>query len=267
VPYVNDVLELIVEPAEPETAARITLTADGKRPDPDDEQYITEKYRKDHSSSRSVLPIPQQLSGAILHWDLQAYRGRSVQLALSISPEKDKRKTAGLLCHRCALRSAIGGLPPERKPPLPDVPLPSLKPLAMRTFKYRRDPTPNALPGSGRWVAPIRFLGQRFDNGYGMVRDSSITFAVEPSYRRFVAAAGCCMYYAGPFEVLLDDKVAWESPLLHVATPATQVDVAIPPGTKNLTLRLGSSGHSGGSGAWANAGFIKGEVAGTLRVP
>ena len=267
IPYVNDVLEVILDPAEAETAGRIGLTADGQRLDPADVQYITEKYRQEHSSSRSKPPIPKDLGGAILHWDLRAYRGRSVQLALGIAPESKDRPAAGLVWRRCALRGAISGLPPEGRPPLPDVPLTSLKPLETTVNKDRRSPTADAMPTYSRTFRPIRFLGQRFDGGYGMINGSSITFAVEPSYGRFVAAAGCCTYYAGPFQVLLDDKVAWETYAMHVAMPATQVDVAIPAGTKKLTLRIGGSGHGAGSGAWANAGFIKSDVAGTPGVP
>ena len=63
-------LELVLDPAEPATAGRITLTADGKRLDPDDEQYITENTPGPLQYTLG-LPVPKDLSGAILHWDFK----------------------------------------------------------------------------------------------------------------------------------------------------------------------------------------------------
>jgi hypothetical protein len=106
---------------------------------------------------------------------------------------------------------------------------------------------------------PIRFLGRTFAGGYGMMHASGVSFAVEPAYRRFVAVVGCCENRAGPFEVLLDDQVAWSAAMLDASEPALQISVDIPPGAKKLTLRVGDDGALGAACAWANAGFMKGE--------
>jgi len=253
-PYVNDVLELMLAPAEESVAERISVRVDDKPLATAAQEYLTERYVKESPRGRPALYRRPQLSGMLLYWDLQEYRGRTIQLALSIAPAKNSET---ILWHQCALKGAIANLPPDGQPLVPDVPLTSLKPLSASSVKERMEPTPSRLPAPGKWSWPIRFLGQRFENGYGMLRNSSVTFAVEPSYQRFVAVVGSCAHLAGPFQVLLDDKVAWDGGVLDSLSQAVQMSVDIPPGTKKLTLRLGEDGHSGASGAWVSAGFLK----------
>jgi len=63
---------------------------------------------------------------------------------------------------------------------------------------------------------------------------------------------------AGPYEVLLDDEVVWQSqapPQLGRTDEARQVLVHLPPGHKVLTLRVDKKNQGGA--AWADAGFMK----------
>jgi len=77
-----------------------------------------------------------------------------------------------------------------------------------------------------------------------------------PEHRRFVAVAGCPLFLAGPMQVLIDGTVIWERPLMLGLDPAEQIDIAIPAGSKTLTLQTGPESSYTGCGAWANAGFV-----------
>jgi len=255
-PYASDVLELMLAPAEESVAGRISLRVEGKPLAPAAEEYLTERHVKELPRARPGLYRRPQPNGVFLFWDLQEYRGQTIQLALSIAPAKDSET---ILWHQCALKGAIANLPPDGQPLVPDVPLTSLKPLSTSSLKERLEPTASRLPAPGKWSWPIRFLGQRFESGYGMLRNSSVTFTVDPSYQRFVAVVGSCAHLGGPFQVLLDDKVAWDGGMLDALAQAVQMSVDIPPGTKKLTLRLGEDGHSAACGAWVSAGFVKAE--------
>jgi hypothetical protein len=89
-----------------------------------------------------------------------------------------------------------------------------------------------------------------------MVRNSQLTVAIQPEFRKFVAVAGCSYQIVGPMQVLIDDKVVWERQVVNSLTPAEQIEIDIPAGAKSLTLQVGSEGYHGHAG-WTNAGFVK----------
>jgi hypothetical protein len=88
------------------------------------------------------------------------------------------------------------------------------------------------------------------------MRESAISFALQPQHRRFVAVAGCCQQSLGPMRVLIDGEVVWERVVTSALRPAEQIDVPIPAGAKMLTLAIGNEGTSYGFGAFAEAGFV-----------
>jgi hypothetical protein len=188
-------------------------------------------------------------------WDLSAYRGQNVTLELSLRGRRERNEIAwrGL-----SVRSAIGNLPESGQPLVPEVPLTSL-PLAGPLPRDARPALKDAIPAAGnRSGLPMRFLGQRFTVGYGMPRNCTLKFDLEPEFRKFVAVVGCSYEVIGPLQLLIDDKVVWERPVLTSLTPAEQIEIEIPAGAKTLTLQTGPDGHRyGGVAAWANAGFTK----------
>lgn len=187
-------------------------------------------------------------------WDLSEYRGQEVTLELTLAGENDRNEIAW---RSLSIRSAIGNLPPGGQPLVPDVRLPTLTPLSASPGG-RTEPLANAIPAAGnRTGEPIRFLGQQFTGGYGMVRNSQLTFAIEPEYRKFVAIAGCSYQVVGPLQVLIDDKVVWERSVVSSLTPAEQIEIDIPAGAKTLTLQSGPEGPYYGYAGWTNAGFVK----------
>src|SRR5262249_2744841 len=132
--------------------------------------------------------------------------------------------------------------------------LTSLEPLTM-IQRDRTQPLKDAIPKT-RQGEPIRFLGQRFTGGYGVARNSSVSFAVPPEYKKIVAVVGCCYQLAGPPAILVDDHVVWEQAVVSSLAPAEKIEIAIPAGAKTLTLQSGPEGLYYGFAAFANAGFV-----------
>jgi hypothetical protein len=184
-------------------------------------------------------------------WDLAPWRGQEVALELTL---RGRRPTGEILWRSLAVCPAIGNLPSSGEPHSPDVPLTALAPLGgegrdtVRVLK-------NAVP-RGKGGEPIRFLGQKFAEGYGLARDSSLRFSIQPEYRRFVAVVGCTYQVAGPVQVLIDGHVVWERAAISSLAPAEQIDIAIPPGAKTLTLQCGADSLYYGYAAFAEAGFV-----------
>lgn len=183
-------------------------------------------------------------------WDLQAWHGRPVMLELAIGgPHRVE-----MIWRSLALRSAVSNLPADGRTRRPDVPLTSLKPVDEPAGEFNR-PIMGSIP-INREGEPIRFLGKIFSDGYGMGRNSRISFAILPSFRSFVAVVGCCQQAVGPLKILVDDRVVWQRPVLSSLWPAEQIEIPLPPGAKRLTLQTGTSGLYYGFAAFANSGFM-----------
>jgi hypothetical protein len=185
-------------------------------------------------------------------WDLGRWRGQEVTVALTL---KGSQETSEICWRGLTLRSAVTNLPDGGAPLAFDVPLTSIAPVEVISPSNRGKPAKDGLP-DGRIPSPIRFLGQTFTGGYGLMRESSISFPLDGEYRRFVAIAGCTTFVAGPLQVLIDGQIVWERQLMIGLEPAEQIDVPIPAGAKTLTLQTGPHGSYTGFAAWANAGFV-----------
>src|SRR5439155_27224138 len=132
-------------------------------------------------------------------------------------------------------------LPDSSQVIAPDVPLSSVQSI-------RRE---------GAADGAVRLLGQPFSNGIALAKSSSVTFALKPEYQKFVAVVGCTMQAAGPVQVLIDDRVAWERAAISSLAPAEQIEIIIPRDAKTLTLQSGSEGLYYGTAAFVEAGFMK----------
>jgi len=274
VSYANDIVEVLLAYGE-ESPPAIELRVDGTplepvvhedgaagrvEPGPREEESGKGKWadgdppKDNNAGDTAAKDKPTRYTERTVRWDLQSYRGRAVRLGLNVSFDRHPK---GLVWHECIVKSAIANLPPGGQPLRPQIPLTSLQPLAASAQEGGPKPTPNRLPTPGKALVPITFLGQRFENGYGMFGGSTISFPVDRSYKRFVAVVGCCSGRAGPFQVLLDDQVTWETGAMDCSMQTLQMGIDIPPGTKTLTLETTSEGHHPGYSAWVNAGFVK----------
>jgi hypothetical protein len=183
-------------------------------------------------------------------WDLQAWRGQEVTVRLTLRGDARKNE---IVWRGFGIRSAVSNLPPDGRPLACDVPLTALAPLSSEASGARLLPMKNGVPGSRD---AIRFLGQTFTGGYGMRENTSIAFPLAPEYRRFVAIVGCCHLGIGPVQLKIDDEVVWQQPMLRGLSPAEQIDIEIPAGSKTLTLLAGPKGPYNGQLGWTHAGFV-----------
>lgn len=131
---------------------------------------------------------------------------------------------------------------------------------------------------------------RKFGQGIGVQAPSELVFALKPEYRRFVALAGVddeCMHWDHPdglpqwpqwsrpihgptsyrisqviFQVSIDGRTVAETPPLFNGVLAWGIDVEIPPGARQMALRVKdvesrlTDPH--GHGDWLDAGFITG---------
>ncbi|MEX2216969.1 MAG: NPCBM/NEW2 domain-containing protein [Phycisphaeraceae bacterium] len=188
------------------------------------------------------------------------YLGKEITITLRIEPRGGNgQKPAGILFGTTELEPLLLSAADDGMPIKPEVPLTSL--MAVKT-EHRKD-VPWAMKAGtyGIDAKPIVMKGIEFKDGWALPRGpSEMVYELDPSWKRFVAVIGMVegSAGAGPFEVLLDDEVVWrtETPsVLGRSQPLWQVNVAIPPGHKTITLRIDKS--SPAAGAWADSGFMK----------
>jgi len=184
-------------------------------------------------------------------WDLQQWRGKQVTASLTL---RGKGRDGRIAWRGLAQRSAIGNMPVDGRLPKVDVPLTSVDPLDVSSHKERGSPVKDALPGLRG--EPIRYLGQVATGGYGMVRNSHVSFELKPEFGRFVAVVGAVAASSGPFEVLIDDKVVWHKDAVDNLAPAELLQVDLPPAAERLTIVNGNEGSYGGHAGWTDAGFV-----------
>jgi hypothetical protein len=184
-------------------------------------------------------------------WDLSPWRGQHVELELTIGGKNQRNEIAW---RDLSVRSAIGNLQASGEPLVPEVRLSSLEPAAS---EQRSGPVVNP-PES----EPIRFLGQSFKDGVLLPRGRRLRFDLKPEYERLVGVIGGCTQVAGPVQILIDDRVVWESEAINALAPAEQIDLPIPRGAKALTLQCGGESLYYGYAALAEAGFVVGRGAG-----
>jgi hypothetical protein len=259
----NDVMELVTAVSPNPTEQQFLLKVNGEPVDwrtSEDREAMAvrhEKYVRPwlRRSGRIRDSRDDILSDTLAYWwDLKAYRGREIELELTIS---GNGREIQLPWQNLSLRSAIANLPASGELPAIDVPLtsaevgdgetPGIRPLLKDMIPY---------PGKG--VAAIRFLGQVHSGGYGMLRNSTITIMLKPEYQKFVAVVGSCRHTSGAVRVLVDGKPLWERAKMSALQPAEWIEVDIPAGSKQLMLINGNEGLYESSIAWTHAGFVTG---------
>lgn len=180
-------------------------------------------------------------------WDLSRWRGKEVAIEMRLRGKKDKNEIAwrGLF-----VRSAVGNLSAEGELLKADSSLEDIEPLAV-DGRVRPLQT-----GATDRDQAAKILGQDFDRGYVVPRDSRASFAVKSEYDRFVAVVGCSTQVAGPVQVLIDGQIVWERAAISSLSPGEQIDLPIPAGAKRITLQCGSDSLYYGTAVFAEAGFM-----------
>jgi hypothetical protein len=117
----------------------------------------------------------------------------------------------------------------------------------------------------------IRLRGIEYQNGMGVHAPCQLMYAIQPSYQRFVALAGVdenilrtangsnlARYPSVVFKVFLDGKEVSSSPVMRISAEPWRFDVAIPPGSRILSLVATDAGDGNKEDLanWADAGFV-----------
>jgi hypothetical protein len=118
---------------------------------------------------------------------------------------------------------------------------------------------------------PLRLNGREYSYGLGVHAPSRVAYAVDPTWKRFVATAGIdeniiktnngsdlgCVSSV-VFRVFLDGELAAESPRMRFMHPSWGFDVAIPPGAREIVLVAlpSNDGNREDVANWVDAGFV-----------
>ena len=163
-------------------------------------------------------------------------------------------------------------------PPKPDIHLGDLTPTRAvgpshtygnvpRFSAHSRPPQKN-MTNEGE---PIRLRGTAYKNGMGVHAPCQLMYAIQPHYQRFVALAGVdenilrtangsnlARYPSVVFKVFIDGKEASSSPVMRISAEPWRFNVAIPPGSRILSLVATDAGDGNKEDLanWAEAGFV-----------
>ncbi len=193
------------------------------------------------------------------YFTLGQFAGKTITATLRITPKGSPgQKASGIVLGDMSPVPIVMDLPEDGATLKPQVSITSLKPLAV---KYRRENKQEIAAGKTIDGKPLDLIGWPFADGYGMPQgESTLTYALDPAWTTFVAVIGVNnngWWGIGPFEVLLDDEVAWRSAdpeQIGRTTEARQIEVHIPAGHKTITLRVDKKSQIGAT--WADAGFV-----------
>lgn len=180
-------------------------------------------------------------------FDLARFVGGRHTIALSVSPLEEKGgRPYGILWGHASLLPLIDDLPSDLQPLRPQTSLAGLVPV-------KNDKKVKLATGklNGK---PLTIRGIEFSDGLGLPAGTELSYALDPSWRRFVAVIGLAEGWQGvTFEIQLDGKPHWKSTGdFDRNTPARQINIVLPEGHDVFTLRIASNGSFGGLG---NAGF------------
>ena len=164
-------------------------------------------------------------------------------------------------------------------PPKPDVHLSDLKPLravgpghspASTDHRFSPVSSPPQKDLSNR-RAPLRLRGIAHAKGLGVHAPNQMVFELKPEYARFVALAGVdehildvnlgsnlAKYPSVVFKAFIDGKLMAASPVMRISEQPWRFDVAIPGGSKRLSLIATDAGDGNREDLanWVEAGFM-----------
>jgi len=163
-------------------------------------------------------------------------------------------------------------------PPAPDIFLGQLKPWravgmghspSLHDHRFSPGVQPPQVDQSNEGH-PLKLRGQTYAHGIGVHAPNQLIYELKPEWDHFVARAGvdehvlavnhgsnCAMHPSVVFRVFIDGGLVAESPLMRVSFEPWRFDVAIPPGSKRISLAAtdGGDGHYLDLANWVDAGF------------
>jgi nicotinamidase-related amidase len=156
---------------------------------------------------------------------------------------------------RVSLISQAGFLKIPPNPPLPDIYLSDLEQVnAILGFPYgdRKKPELDRSIGGNS----LKIRGKKYKKGLGVHAVCELVYNIKSEYERFVAIVGIddeilgkdgglfrASYADVTFQVLVDDKLLGESPVMRVQNIPWAFDLEIPKGSKKLRLLVNDCGN------------------------
>ena len=187
-----------------------------------------------------------QLSQRV-YW-LSRLVGQEVELTIELLPYGDG-ESAGLFLAPLALGPLVENLADPASLPVPDVLLTDLKPTETELSAEGR-----IAPGTCANAKELAPHGLRLEQGFALRAGSRVSYALDPSHRRFVAVLGLADgWQENGYAIDLDGEPFWEKCCFGRGQALHQLDIEIPAGHQTMTLRV-EKGES--FGAWGNAGFV-----------
>jgi hypothetical protein len=159
----------------------------------------------------------------------------------------------------------------SEQPPKPDVYLENLDYIINGYLKS----VPTCLWYPEKWKSfegkPLRIRGKTYAHGLGFRAPSGVQYELKPEYKRFVALAGVdenmlavnngrflAIHSSVVFRLIIDGKPVAESPVMRISQEPWRFDVAIPAGSRRISLSCMDAGSRNtlDYGNWVDAGFI-----------
>lgn len=137
----------------------------------------------------------------------------------------------------------------------------------IRTAPHRR---PTQFDKSNEGL-DLRLRGETYEHGLGVHAPNHLMFALRPEYKRFVALAGVdehiletangsnqAMHPSVVFKVFIDGREAARSPVMRIAFQPWRFNVAIPPGSRVISLATTDAGNGNKEDLanWVDCGFV-----------
>ena len=226
-------------------------------------------------------------AGAKIHYTLDGSEPTAesavYEKALTITGDTQLRAAAFAGGKRVTFvsESYFGKLLPE--PPMPDAHISDLAPIKINMFTWSEwyeqgdDVVPD--PQKDRAYTrtfkgeyyPLRLRGKVYEKGMGAKAPCQLIYGLKPEYERFVAKVGMdesCLsidngrvkaaYPSSRFRVFIDGKLMAESPTMRVGQEPWRFNVAIPAGSKVMSLAAMDvgDGYQDDLVEWVNAGFV-----------
>lgn len=191
------------------------------------------------------------------HWIFAEYAGKEVDMAMVFTPDtkKSDKHPEPVAVIAASLLPLVRNLPSSGEPISPDVALESLKPTAVENipdgYEFKAGKLTNG--------EPLALRNWPMNKGIGAPTGGRLTYALDPKWKRFVAVIGLAegSTAAGPYQVVVDGDILWESIEPNDFgrnTQGEQIDVALPDGAREIILKM--DGREA-FGAWAHAGFVE----------
>lgn len=189
-------------------------------------------------------------------YSLGHFVGKTIDLTVTARPtsaSEREKGSAGIIWGELSFTPLIRGMT-GGQPIVPDVRIEDVKTFQVHASEDKPDQDKQSATGKDTrmWSLPMT-------SGLSRSPDiSEFTCRLDPKWKRFVACVGPESRLWNPmsFEIFVDDEFLWRSETFTRLTPGQQVDVPLPPNSKDKLIRLRVVTDEKRRVSWGNAGFM-----------